>query len=77
MFTFTVLKKTHAAATLAEASAKFSAARDKSGRGMRSFPDAVVTSETGEQFRISYNGKVWASLVWTPGEEPVYSPYAA
>lgn len=75
MFTFNVLKKTHTAATLAEASAIFSSVREKSGRGYRSFPDAVVTSNTGEQFRISYNGKVWASLVWTPGEEPVYSPY--
>lgn len=75
MFTFTVLKKTYNAATLAEASALFSAARDKSGRGMRSFPDAIVSGTDGSEHRISYNGKVWASLIWTPGEEPVYSPY--
>lgn len=77
MFTFTLFKKSYSVPSLADASAAFNAARDKSGKGMRTMPLPVITTPEGGELHFSYNGKVWAqpSSKWVPGAEPVYSPY--
>jgi hypothetical protein len=59
------------AATAAEASAKFCALRDASGLGASKFSDGDWQGN-----RISYNGKVWAGLEYTPGDTPIFDPYA-
>lgn len=66
---------------LAEASAVYCAARDKSGAGQRIFPRGEIKAETGETVAyISYNGRVWrddpCARDWKPGATALYNPYA-
>lgn len=74
MFAFTLFKKSYSVNSLAEASAIFNAARDKSGKGMRTMP---LPSINEGQFHFSYNGKIWdkPSTDWKAGDVPAYSPY--
>lgn len=77
MFTFNLFKKTHKAATLAEACVIYCSLRDKSGLGNSGMPKPEIFDASGARVgRFSYNGKIWASEDYTPGEEPIYSPYA-
>lgn len=72
MLTVSFKKKAIAVATLIEASAVFSAARDKSGQGGRTWRDGVVTDEAGKTVaRISYNGRVYQN------DKLVYCPHSA
>lgn len=66
-------------ATLAEASALVTAARDRSGMGSSNWPAADVYAENGDVFHVGYNGRVWAGPAgtWEPGVEPAYCPFAA
>lgn len=67
-------------ASIQDASHKFSAVRDRMGVGGSGMPPAVIVGGGGEpRYRISYNGKVWASdgRDWQPGDVPVFNPYAA
>lgn len=78
MFTFNLFGKTYEAATLADASAKFSALRDKSGRGASSMPTPILFRD-GELFGyFSYNGRVWNTSPrdWSP-ESVMLFPAAA
>jgi len=72
MLTVSFKKKSVAVATLADASALFSAARDKSGQGNRTWRDGIVTNEAGETVaRIVYNGRVFQN------DKLVYCPHSA
>ena len=53
-------RHTAACASLSDAATLFEHLRDESGEGASSWPDGrVVNRESGERFRISYNGRVW------------------
>ncbi|MBM4072623.1 MAG: hypothetical protein FJ271_27405 [Planctomycetes bacterium] len=55
---------------LADASKVYCRIRAK--RPSSRFPEGRVTDETGNFVaRISYNGRVWASPTWQPGETPI------
>jgi hypothetical protein len=67
--------------SIAAASAAYCADRDASGEGASTWPTGLLTGPDGEQFFVSYNGKVWADdpcrRDWRPGASPVFCPYAA
>lgn len=70
---FTIRRKRHTVATFADASAIYSAARDRSGLGSSRFPGVEITDDAGTPVaRISYNGRVWPAGPYTPGAEPLY-----
>lgn len=59
-----------------EASAVYCTRRDESGEGHSTFPNALLTDPDSEdEYRISYNGKIWREKTWVPGAIPVYDPY--
>ena len=78
-YTFELFGKTHSAKTLADASAVFSAARDKSGRGASTMPLPAIEQDAYVVGHFSYNGRVWAqpSKAWKPGMTPIYDNAAA
>ena len=61
-------------ASVAEASAVYSAARDAAGLGASRWPCGVVTAQGKTIGHISYNGRVWAkpSKQWSVGDLPIY-----
>lgn len=59
-------------ASLAEASAIYSAARDRSGKGASGWPDGAVLEDNKVIGRVSYNGRVWAPGPWKPESMPLY-----
>ena len=59
-------------ASLGEASARYATERDRSGLGASRFPEGRVTTASGEDLRVSYNGRVWRGD-W-PTAELVYDP---
>jgi hypothetical protein len=59
-------------ADLVECQRAYIERRDSSGLGASRFGDGHVTCvETGETFRISYNGRLWFDEPWTPGATPL------
>ena len=78
MFTFKLFGKTYEAATLADASVKFSTLRDKSGRGASTMPTPELFRDGVLFGHFSYNGRVWdrPSREWTPSSVPLF-PAAA
>lgn len=67
--------------TVEEFSADFSAKRDESGLGQREWPNGKIYRMNRDGTRklvavISYNGKVWPPVNWTPDLHPIYDPYA-
>lgn len=78
MFTFTLFGKTHTATTLTDASAKFSALRDKSGRGASKMPTPELFRDGVLFGHFSYNGRIWdrPSRDWTPASVMLF-PVAA
>lgn len=55
-----------------EAQERYIEARDASGLGASGFGDGEVFDEMGQTLaRISYNGRLWAPLPWTPEARPV------
>lgn len=68
-------------ASIEEASRLYCAARDASGEGASTWPTGLLTGPDGEEFFISFNGKVWADdpcrRDWRPGARPVFCPYSA
>lgn len=59
-------------ASLAEASAIYSAARDRSGKGASGWPDGAVLEGDKVIGRVSYNGRVWEPGPWKPDSVPLY-----
>lgn len=78
-YTFELFGKTHAAKTLADASAVFSTARDKSGRGASTMPLPAIEQNGEVVGHFSYNGRIWAqpSKDWQPGMMPIFDNAAA
>lgn len=78
-FTFELFGKTYSGETLAEVSALFSAARDKSGRGSSSMPLPEIKQDSDVVGHFSYNGRVWSepSKNWKPGSLPIFDNAAA
>lgn len=65
------------ATSIAAASALYSELREASQEGNSTFHSGVFTI-AGEDYRISYNGKVWAGTQpWKSMDVPVYNPYEA
>ena len=62
---------------LADASAVYGAARDKSGEGASTWPDGFLWRDGERVGRVSYNGRVWAELAFTIGAKPFYDPNPA
>lgn len=81
MLTLTIHRRlTQDVVDLAEASSTYGLARDLSGEGASTFPQGVVTDETGMVVAfVSYNAKVWEDdpcrRNWKPGSTPLYNPY--
>lgn len=77
MLTLTFKKKTVAVVDYAEASARYSAARDNSGQGASTWGNGKIYDRNGTQIAyISYNGKVWAGTQYQPDATPLFDPYA-
>ena len=76
---FNLFGKTYTAATYAEASALFSAARDKSGLGSSKMPLPAIEQDGQIVGHFSYNGRIWSkpSSLWQPGATPLYDNRAA
>ena len=76
---FNLFGKTYTAATYAEASALFSAARDKSGLGSSKMPLPAIEQDGQIVGHFSYNGRVWSdpSRLWQPDATPIYDNAAA
>lgn len=55
---------------LADASIVYQQHRDESGEGGSTFPDGIVTLH-GKNYRISYNGRVWAGTKYVAGAQPI------
>ena len=56
----------------AEASRLYCRRRDASGLGASGFPDGVVLLDDIAVGRLSYNGRIWPLVPWTPEIEPIY-----
>jgi hypothetical protein len=67
-------RKSVPVASLAEASAAYSAAREASGKGGSKWPSGIVFEGGRAVAHVSYNGRVWAkpSRDWTPGDVPLF-----
>lgn len=66
-------RKRYQVASLQEASEMFCAARNKSDLGASRTPDVTIVNERGETVgRVSYNGRVWPAVKWTPDQKPIY-----
>lgn len=59
-------------ASFAEASAIYSDARDRSGKGYSTWPDGTVLEGGKVIARVSYNGRVWAPGPWKSDAVPLY-----
>ena len=75
--TFTAkFRKTVAKGALAELSAIYCAARDKSGLGGSRWHEGKIYNESGDQIAyISYNGRIWSGTdprSWTPESKLIY-----
>lgn len=77
--TFELFGKTYTAANFAEASALFSAARDKSGRGASTMPLPAIMQDGVVIGHFSYNGRVWEkpSALFSNDSAPIYDNRAA
>lgn len=77
--TFELFGKLYRVASFEEASAQFSAARDKSGRGSSSMPLPEIKQDGNVIGHFSYNGRIWAqpSKDWKPGFAPIFDNSAA
>lgn len=77
--TFELFGKTYTAADFADASAQFSAARDKCGHGMTTMPTPAIMQDGEVVGYFSYNGRIWAdpSHLWMPNIQPIYDNRAA
>ncbi len=64
-------RKRYPVASLAEASAMFCAARDKSGFGASRTPDPKIFEGDKQIAYISYNGRVWAGSKYVPNATPL------
>lgn len=65
-------RKRYEVRSLERASEMYCEARDASGLGASDVPEAKVVNESGKSIaRISYNGRVWPSQPWHPGQEPI------
>lgn len=76
---FQLFGKTYTAASYAEASALFSAVRDKSGLGSSEMPLPAIEQDGQIVGHFSYNGRIWAqpSHLWMPDSQPIYDNRAA
>jgi len=75
-YSFNLRGKTYTAATLAELSALYCAARDDSGEGQSTFPSVNFSLGRNLAGRISYNGKIWDRTVKQRDSGTVlYDPY--
>lgn len=61
-------------ASLAEASATYSARRDASGRGNARHPAGIVFDGNRVVGHVSFNGTIWSkpSRDWQPGDVPLF-----
>jgi hypothetical protein len=59
-----------------EASRVYAHYRDASLEGASTFPDGVILDGTRAVARVSYNAKVWPPASWSPGQIPLFNPYA-
>ena len=67
-------RRRYEAASLADASRMFCAARDKSGHGASRTPTPLLYDRDGRLIgHVSYNGRVWAGRPqdWQPGAKPL------
>lgn len=71
---FSIRRVAFNAATLAEASAKYCAARDAAGEGASTFPSPVVYQKGKRLGRLSYNGRIWPPGEWAADTVPLYCP---
>lgn len=58
-------------ATVEEASKIFCAARDKSGKGARGWPNGAIFEVGKQTAYLSYNGRVWAGTSYQPDAQPL------
>lgn len=77
--TFELFGKTYTASDFADASAQFSAARDKSGRGSSTMPLPAIMQDGNVVGHFSYNGRIWSQrcTAWSVGDQPIYDNRAA
>lgn len=73
-YTMVIKRKAYSAETLAAASRIYCTIRDRSVAGASSFAGVLLHKDGKPVGRISYNGRVWASLEYTPNETPLYAP---
>lgn len=59
------------AASFEEASRIYSALRDESGEGYRTWPEGYIADYGVNVARLSYNGRVWPMDEWKPGMKPL------
>jgi hypothetical protein len=59
-----------------EAARVYAQYRDASLEGASTFPDGVIVDGTRTIARVSYNAKVWPPTKWSPGQTPLFNPYA-
>lgn len=72
--TMVICERRYPVASLAEASAMFVEARDKSGLGGSQTPTPMIYDAEGKLVaHVSYNGRVWAGdpRDWKPGTKPL------
>lgn len=69
--TMQIGRKHYPVASLADASAKFCAARDKSGFGASRTPTPRIFEGDKQIAYISYNGRVWAGSTYQPDATPL------
>ena len=61
--------------TLAEISAAWASHREKSGIGASEIIGGGDITQDGKFIgRMSYNGRVWPTRQWKPGDQPIYQP---
>ncbi len=75
ILTLRIGRRTLRVSSLAEASARYAAERDRSGLGASRFREGRVESADGETLRISYNARIWRGE-W-PTAELLFDPAAA
>ncbi len=61
--------------TLAAISSAWASYRDNSGIGSSEIIDGGDIHANGKFIgRMSYNGRVWPTRRWMPGDQPIYQP---
>jgi hypothetical protein len=63
-------------ASFEQASRIYAQYRDASFEGASTFPDGIILDRRRAIARVSYNAKVWPPTRWSPGQIPLFNPYA-